>query len=84
LREPGSPLDFARGGLHILAMHSLLHRFLTVALAASTTTTVARRETTPSPEAHPATNWQVWVILVAVSALTGLAIKLVSDPPRSD
>jgi len=65
-------------------MQALLHRFLTVALAASTTTTAPRREPTPSPDVHPATNWQVWVILAAVSALTGLAIKLVSDPPRSD
>jgi hypothetical protein len=70
--------------LHILAMHPLLHRLVSAALWAATTVTAPRREPTPSPESHVASNWQVWVILAAVSALTGLAIKLVSDPPRND
>ena len=57
-----------------------------MALAAATTTTVPHREVTPAAGSEPAaaTNWQIWAILLAVSALTGLAVKLVSDPARND
>jgi hypothetical protein len=62
-------------------MQPLLYDFLTSVLAA---TTPPIHEKAPTSEPQASGSWQVWLILVAVSVLTGLAVKLVSDPPRHD
>jgi hypothetical protein len=63
-------------------MIPLAHRVLALALAAATTTTVPHREPLPGTESKPGSSWQIWLILAALSLLTGLALKLASDPNR--
>jgi hypothetical protein len=67
--------------LHIWPVQLSTHDVLAALMAATKTPT---SKSPGGAESQASGGWQIWLILVALSALTGLALKLVSDRPRND